>query len=97
MSIQQVALLGDPDKLLCIRGRFVAMELKAEKGGSGRKLQRWKLIQIQKAGGIAMVVSPTNWELAKWLLLKLDEGIYDQDVVQAIEQLRVHESYAETD
>lgn len=71
-SIQQVALRGVPDKLCCINGFFVAIEIKAEKGKLS-KLQEFTLKQVKKANGVAMVVSPANWDQAKELLLKISE------------------------
>ncbi len=73
MSIQQVALCGDPDKILCIRGQYVALELK-KLGGKGEKLQLYKLTRIRQAGGLAFVVSPENWEEIKNILTKLNRG-----------------------
>lgn len=72
-SIQQVSINGDPDKLLCIRGKFVACELKA-KGGKLRPLQEYRLNQVRVAGGITLVVSPDNWETTKKYLVQLDQG-----------------------
>lgn len=67
MSIQQSSLLGDPDKVLCIGGRFVALELKASrKVPSG--LQAFKLDQVVLAGGVALVARPENWEQVKQIL-----------------------------
>jgi hypothetical protein len=64
MSVQQVALVGDPDKILCINGFFVALELKA-RGGRLSKMQKYKLDQISAAGGVALVADPDNWERVK--------------------------------
>jgi hypothetical protein len=75
-SIQQMAISGTPDILLCVRGRFVALELKS-KGGKPTALQNYVLDQITKADGISLVASPTNWSEVKELLTNLDEGNYD--------------------
>lgn len=72
-SIQQVSINGDPDKLLCIRGKFVAAELKA-RGGKLRPLQEYRLKQVRDAGGIALVVDPDNWDETKKYLVQLDRG-----------------------
>ena len=60
-NIQQVAVNGTPDLLVCIKGRFVALELKIEKGEAS-KIQLLKLTQIMKAEGLAFVVKPSQWE-----------------------------------
>ena len=72
-TIQQQSICGTPDKLLCVRGRFVGLELKA-RGGRLTKLQEYNLNLIEKAGGVAIVADPDNWESVKVQLLKLDQG-----------------------
>lgn len=59
IKIQQVAKVGDPDLILCVRGWFVAWELKVGKN-TVTKLQDHKLKSISDAGGIARVVTPEN-------------------------------------
>jgi len=46
---------GEPDVTACFKGRYIAFELKA-KNGRPSKLQLHKIREIQRAGGIAMVV-----------------------------------------
>lgn len=53
-----LALLGVPDYLGCIRGRFIALELKRSFDVEPSKLQRYVLGRIKNAGGIALEVSP---------------------------------------
>lgn len=75
MSIQQVSLLGDADKVLCLHGLFVAIELKYGKNKES-KIQQWKRGQInEKAGGIAIVASPANWTKVKYFLTELSKGV----------------------
>ena len=74
LSIQQVALLGHPDLVLCVRGKFVAMELKKSVKDKPRPLQTLCLKNVEQAGGIALIVYPENWEEVKLLLQKLDKG-----------------------
>ena len=76
LSIQQQALRGSPDILLCINGNFVALELKA-RGGKLTKLQEHHLGLIEKAGGLSLVARPDNWGEVKATLLKLDQGEKD--------------------
>lgn len=71
--IQQLAIRGTPDLLLCCSGRFVALELKSE-GGKLSALQRYNLECVRQAGGYAIVASPSNWREVSYLLAKLDEG-----------------------
>lgn len=60
-SIQQSAISGTPDILGVIAGRFVAIEVKTDEGVLS-KLQAYKLEQIEKAGGVAVVITPSNME-----------------------------------
>lgn len=57
-----VALGGIPDFLGCINGQFVALELKKDNTSPPSALQAYILEKIRKAGGMAFVVSPENWE-----------------------------------
>lgn len=60
-NIQQVGKRGTPDRLICLCGHFIALELKIE-GGVVDSLQAVKLMHIRKAGGIAYIVSPQTWK-----------------------------------
>ncbi|MCG1029284.1 VRR-NUC domain-containing protein [Virgibacillus halodenitrificans] len=46
---------GTPDILACIKGRFVAIEVKREVGGEVSPLQKANIKLIREAGGIAFV------------------------------------------
>ena len=50
---------GVPDFLCCWKGRFLAIETKAE-GGKVTALQRKNISEIEEAEGDVWVVSPTN-------------------------------------
>ena len=58
---------GVPDLLVCYNGQFVALELKSETGAV-RPLQEYKIKQINDAGGLAMIVRPSDWENVKAIL-----------------------------
>jgi hypothetical protein len=62
VKIQQAALRGTPDFLMCVHGVFVGMELKASEKEEPSELQKYTLAQIRKAGGLALVVYPENFE-----------------------------------
>lgn len=55
---------GIPDLLCCIRGKFVALELKTEKG-KPTVLQKFNLFKIQESGGYARVLRPSEFERFK--------------------------------
>jgi hypothetical protein len=62
VKVQQVAVAGTPDILLCWHGLFVAMELKRSKSEHPTKLQAYTLGKIQAADGIALEANPENWQ-----------------------------------
>lgn len=61
---------GVPDLLCCVNGRFVAVEVKAE-NGKPSKLQEVTVGKIRKAGGIAIILYPEQFESFKNLVLGL--------------------------
>ena len=73
-SIQQKAIRGTPDKLCCIHGKFVALELKASEKATITVLQRHKLKEIFENGGYAYLVYPENFDEIKANLITLTNG-----------------------
>ena len=61
VKTQQVSIRGTPDILACVRGRFVALELKRSAEAKIDVLQTYNIEGIRKAGGYGAVVSPENW------------------------------------
>lgn len=66
VKIQMLSIMGIPDFIGCIRGRFVALELKksekvAKTKSAQSTLQGYILEKIRKAGGVAVIVYPENW------------------------------------
>lgn len=55
---------GIPDLLICHKGHFIGVELKAPKGKTTR-LQEWNLEEIEKAGGTGIVLYPKDFEFFK--------------------------------
>lgn len=51
---------GIPDILACVKGKFIAIEVKA-KNGKPSALQLDNIDEIRSAGGIAVVVYPSAW------------------------------------
>ena len=62
VKVQQLALLGVPDLLGCVNGHFFAFELKKDAKEKPSRLQAWCLQAIDRAGGLARVVCPENFE-----------------------------------
>jgi hypothetical protein len=54
------SIRGLPDRVGCLKGRFIALELKV---GPNRadKLQGWTLGKLKAAGAYTAVVTPENW------------------------------------
>lgn len=73
------ATQGIPDIICCIKGRFVGIECKAN-GGRITALQEHNLDQIQKNGGVAILVDETGIDLLGKTLAHTEywsgEGIY---------------------
>lgn len=72
--IQQKTIIGDPDYMLCINGRFVGLELKSEKGKPS-PLQKYKLNAIKEAGGFTAVAYPDIWGIVYEQLQLLAAGM----------------------
>lgn len=62
-NIQQKTRRGDPDRLICIRGTFLAVELKVQ-GGRLAPLQNLKLKEVRLARGLALVITPETLDSA---------------------------------
>ena len=58
-KIQQLAIRGTPDLLICYRGKFLAWELKVG-DNEADALQAYTLGRIKEAGGIGRIVTPSN-------------------------------------
>lgn len=50
---------GVPDFLCCVKGRFLAVEAKAN-GGKPTELQKKNLREISEAGGVSLVIDENN-------------------------------------
>lgn len=61
---------GIPDLIICWKGHFLGVELKAENGRPS-ELQRYEIEQIRKSGGVALVLRPSGFEEFKNFLLKM--------------------------
>lgn len=73
LPIQQLAIVGSPDFLLCMSGQYVALELKSEDGELS-KLQAHNLKKMRRTGAVTIVASPLNWDEVKEQLTALDGG-----------------------
>ena len=58
---------GVPDLLCCVNGRFLAIEVKAE-NGKVSDLQTYNIERIKEAGGVAVIVKPSDFESLKRLI-----------------------------
>lgn len=61
---------GVPDILACVNGYFVAIEVKAE-NGKASPLQLHNRDLIRGAGGISIILYPSQWEDFKLLIQDL--------------------------
>jgi len=61
---------GIPDTIICHKGLFIAVEFKAD-GGKLAPIQKVKIDEINREGGIAFTLYPAAFGVFKELLLKL--------------------------
>lgn len=64
---------GVPDLLCCYRGRFLAIEVKAENGKVSAE-QTQEIAKIKNSGGIALVLRPSNESIFFDFLNMIDSG-----------------------
>ena len=81
VKIQQVAIRGIPDYVMCVNGNFVALELKPSEDIEPDELQKYNLQKIKHANGLAMVVFPENWDKVYDVLFKLATGKFKIKIV----------------
>lgn len=72
--------VGVPDILACVNGYFVGIEVKAENGVPS-ELQIYNIEQIHNAGGIGVIVKPSQWEEFKSLI----EALLDDNTDHAFD------------
>ena len=68
---------GIPDLLCCINGFFVGVEVKAM-NGKPSEIQLWNKEQIEKSGGISLILYPDDFEDFKDLVFYL-KGIKNEN------------------
>lgn len=64
---------GIPDLLICYKGKFIGIELKAEKGKVS-ELQNRELRLIRDAGGMGFIARPSHFGDLIQLLDAIDKG-----------------------
>lgn len=62
---------GCPDILACVKGRFLALEIKADASKKPTALQQLSIDKIHAAQGLAMVVHDSNLDLLITILEEL--------------------------
>ena len=78
-KIQQLTIRGTPDFLICANGMFIALELKS---GSKKPdaLQEYNLQRVNKAKGLGLAMSPSNYEKTMEVIKILSlGGKYDRN------------------
>lgn len=66
---------GVPDFIVCVKGKFLAIECKAD-GGKTTALQNKNLNDIKLSGGVALVINETNVDYLKQIISSM-EHIYE--------------------
>lgn len=75
---------GIPDILVCCKGWFVAVEVKAPNGRPS-DLQIYNLREIDRAGGYAILLYPKDFEKFKQFICRL---IYEIEAYETYEELK---------
>lgn len=80
---------GIPDILVCCKGHFMGVEVKASTGKPS-DLQIYNLREIDKAGGYAVLLYPKDFEKFKRFIhgLIYNTDIYDTEVYETYEELK---------
>lgn len=81
VKTQMVSLVGVPDLIGCVNGRFFAWELKVG-DNKASMLQKHTLKLISKAGGEASVITPENFELALDYLKLYGRNFYGRSIAE---------------
>ena len=71
--IQQKAISGDADFIVCCNGKFVWLELKAD-DGEASELQQYKALWVAKTNGAVFIARPENWTCVKQLIKEIENG-----------------------
>ncbi len=71
----QFTKAGIPDLIVCCGGRFLAIEVKGEKGKAS-ELQLYNIRKINEEGGIGIIIHPNQFEDLKKLCEKLKKYNY---------------------
>lgn len=70
MGTEDINVHGIPDLLLCLKGKFIAIELKNE-DGKPSALQLYNIERIKESGGEAFILRPSEFENFKKEVLKI--------------------------
>ena len=73
LKTNERSVRGIPDILICLRGQFIALELKVGENVAD-PLQQFYLDKIKAAGGFSLVVWPATWHQVMPVLLKIATG-----------------------
>ena len=60
LKTQERSVLGIPDLIICVKGRFVSIELKRS-GEKPEPIQIARINEIRRAGGLAIWSDPDRW------------------------------------
>ena len=70
MGTEVINVHGIPDLIICLNGKFIAIELKNE-DGKPSALQLYNIKQIKQSGGHAFILRPSEFEKFKEEVLKI--------------------------
>lgn len=73
---------GVPDLICCINSHFVGLEIKQE-NGSVSEDQKQNIAEINRNGGLGLIVFPKDFELLKITINELLKGEKDINTIRA--------------
>lgn len=76
---------GIADILVCLNGRFVAIEVKASKGRAS-ELQLYNRRKVREAGGISIILYPDQFDEFKRLILQIETGNFQNYMQYAFDK-----------
>lgn len=72
---------------MCLAGIFVAIELKTDEGKLSR-LQRYNLERVSACGGIAIVLTPSNFEQIMVFIKSISDSMKTQTISNEVMGLK---------
>lgn len=67
-----ISKVGVPDLIVCVKGNFLGIEVKKEKGTISH-IQQWNINKIRQSGGHSICIKPSDFDEFKSNLYNLEK------------------------